>query len=114
MRPGPYAMRPQSTMRHLYTGLALWCVGIQVAFLVLAILQSRAQVVSTRTFQLAAVFMAVFALAVHSLLVMHFIGSMKWIQQSGPTAGVEDTQSCGERGSRARSSRCWCSRCSSP
>ena len=88
MRPGPY-----SAMRHLYSGLALWCLAIQVAFLVLAVVQPRHGVVSPRAFQLSAVFMAVFTLAVHSILIIHFIGSMKWIQQSGPTAGVEDTES---------------------
>ena len=79
-------------MRHLYTGLAAWNVLLQVAFLVLAFLQEGTPVVGPRAFQLAAVFTSVFCLVVHSLLIIHFIGSMKWIQQSGPTAGLDDTR----------------------
>jgi hypothetical protein len=79
-------------MRHLYTGLAFWNLLLQAAFLVLAFLQDGTLVVSPRAFQLAAVFVAVFCLVVHSLLIIHFIGSMKWMQQSGPTAGIEDTK----------------------
>jgi hypothetical protein len=43
-------------------------------------------------FQLVAVFVALFGCTIQSLLMAHFVGSMKWIQQSGPTAGVEDTK----------------------
>ncbi len=79
-------------MRRIYTGLSIWNLLIQTAFLVLVVAQAGSPVVSERTFLLAALFAPVFCLIVHSLLVMHFIGSMKWIQQSGPTAGIEDTQ----------------------
>ena len=79
-------------MRGLYTGLAGWNVALLAAFAVVAAMQSDSGPLSDRSFQLLAVFTAVFACLVHSLLVIHFIGSMKWIQQSGPTAGMDDTK----------------------
>ena len=79
-------------MHNLYTGLALWNLLVLGAFAVLSVLQARGPVIDGHSFQLAAVFSAVFCCIVHSVLVAHFIGSMKWIQQSGPTAGIEDTK----------------------
>ena len=79
-------------MRQLYSGLAIWNLLVQAGFLVLVVLQAGTPVVSPRAFLLSAMFVPVFCLIVHSLLIVHFIGSMKWIQQSGPTAGIDDTQ----------------------
>lgn len=79
-------------MRGLYTGLAVWNVIVLAAFAVLAIVQSVSHPLGERSFQLLAVFAGVFCCLVHSLLVIHFIGSMKWIEQSGPTAGLDDTK----------------------
>ena len=81
-----------SMMKGLYTGLAVWNAILLAAFAVVAALQVHSAPLAPRAFQLLAVFTAVFCCLVHSLLVIHFIGSMKWIQQSGPTAGIEDTQ----------------------
>lgn len=85
-------MRERSVMRGLYTGLGVWNVILLTTFAVVAVLQLSSQPLGDRAFQLFAVFTAVFCCLVHSLLVIHFIGSMKWIQQSGPTAGMEDTK----------------------
>lgn len=79
-------------MKGLYTGLAIWNAAAQGAFCGLAIASAQTEVVSPRAFQLLALFAGVFCLLVQSLLIVHFIGSMKWIQQSGPTAGLDDTK----------------------
>ncbi len=79
-------------MKSLYTGLGLWNVGVLLAFAVLLIVQHTQGLMAPHSFQIAAVFVAVFCCLVHSLLVVHFIGTMKWIQQSGPTAGLDEHQ----------------------
>ena len=79
-------------MRALYTGLAIWNLGLQIAFLVLTIVHAISPVVTEFQFPMIAMFVAFFSLIIHSLLIIHFIGSMKWIQQSGPTAGIDDTR----------------------
>ena len=79
-------------MKSLYTGLGIWNVGVLTIFAVLLIVQHTHGLMAPHSFQLAAVFVAVFCCLVHSLLVAHFIGTMKWIQQSGPTAGLDDEQ----------------------
>lgn len=79
-------------MSGLYTGLASWNILVLAAFAVLGTLDATGVAVDSRTLQIAALFSAFFCCLVHSLLVVHFIGSMKWIQQSGPTAGIDDTK----------------------
>jgi hypothetical protein len=79
-------------MFQIYTGLALWNLAVLTGFAVLAVGQVVGGWVAPHTFQLLAFFMAFFCCLVHCLLIAHFIGSMKWIQQSGPTAGIEDTK----------------------
>ena len=79
-------------MFQIYSGLALWNLAVLTGFAVLAVGQLTGGWVAPHTFQLVAFFMAFFCCLVHCLLIAHFIGSMKWIQQSGPTAGIEDTK----------------------
>ncbi len=79
-------------MLQIYTGLALWNLAVLTGFAVLAAGQVASSWIAPHTFQLLAFFMAFFCCLVHCLLVAHFMGSMKWIQQSGPTAGIEDTK----------------------
>ncbi len=80
-------------MGGIYTGLAVWNLIVLTAFAVLGALRSAgSEIVDMRTYQVLALFAAVFCCLVHSILVAHFIGTMKWIQQSGPTAGIEDTK----------------------
>lgn len=79
-------------MRRIYTGLAIWNLLFLTAFAGFGAAHVLADVGSTRFFQGAALFTAVFCCLIQSMLIIHFIGSMKWIQQSGPTAGIEDTK----------------------
>lgn len=79
-------------MRGLYTGLASWNLVVLLGFAVLGLLEQLGTPIGSRSLQVAALFSAFFCCLVQSLLVVHFIGSMKWIQQSGPTAGIEDTK----------------------
>ena len=80
-------------MRAIYLGLAIWNLLVLTAFAVLGTIQAvTGGVIETRPYQIFALFSAFFCCLVQSLLVAHFIGSMKWIQQSGPTAGIEDTK----------------------
>ena len=78
-------------MGRIYTGLVAWNLAVLGAAGVLGFL-ARAGVLEPRVHRLSGLFAAVFACLVHSLLVVHFVGSMKWIQQTGPTAGLEDTK----------------------
>ncbi|MDJ0976732.1 MAG: hypothetical protein QNJ98_19915 [Planctomycetota bacterium] len=79
-------------MRGLYTGLASWNLVVLLGFAVLGLVDQLGVHVDSRSLQVAALFSAFFCCLVQSILVAHFIGSMKWIQQSGPTAGIEDTK----------------------
>ena len=79
-------------MRGLYTGLATWNLLVLTGFAVLGLLDELGVGIGSRSLQVAALFSAFFCCLVQSMLVAHFIGSMKWIQQSGPTAGIEDTK----------------------
>jgi len=80
-------------MGGIYTGLAVWNLIVLTGFAVLgAVRAQHGDVVDIRTYQILALFAAVFCCLVHSILVAHFIGTMKWIQQSGPTAGIDDTK----------------------
>ncbi len=79
-------------MRGLYTGLASWNLAVLLGFFVIGLLDELGVGIDSRSMQVAALFSAFFCCLVHSMLVAHFIGSMKWIQQSGPTAGIEDTK----------------------
>lgn len=76
-------------MRRIYTALVLWNLAIWAAAAVLGLGSGTEQ---AHLHRLAGLFAAVFNGLVHSLLIIHFIGSMKWIQQTGPTAGLEDTK----------------------
>jgi hypothetical protein len=76
----------------LYTGLAVWNLLALLGLGVLGVVREIRGTPSVETFQVCALFAAVFCCLVHTLLIAHFVGSMKWIQQSGPTAGVEDTK----------------------
>jgi len=79
-------------MHAIYTGLAVWNLTFLLGFLGLGVLREWRGQPEVHVFQLAAVFVALFCCTVQTLLVAHFVGSMKWIQQSGPTAGIEDTK----------------------
>ena len=88
-------MRPPgkpSGMRTLYTGLGIWNAMFLTAYAVFSVMHVEGGAGSERAWQLAGFFAACFCCVVQSLLIIHFIGSMKWIQQSGPTAGIEDTK----------------------
>lgn len=78
-------------MGRIYTGLVAWNLALLGVAGGLGALV-RAGALEPRIHRLAGLFAAVFACLVHSLLVVHFVGSMKWIQQTGPTAGLEDTK----------------------
>jgi len=78
-------------MGRIYTGLVAWNLAVLGAAGTLGVLV-RAGVLEAHVHRLAGLFAAVFGCLVHSILVAHFIGSMKWIQQTGPTAGLEDTK----------------------
>lgn len=79
-------------MYSIYTGLAVWNLLILGAFSVLAVLQMSGAGLGSDAFQLAGAVAAVFCCVVQTLVIAHFVGSMKWIQQSGPTAGMDDTK----------------------
>lgn len=79
-------------MRDLYTGLALWNLVVLAVTSVLGVVSSPEGPVTPEVHKTLGLFAAVFCCLVHSILVTHFIGSMKWIQQTGPTAGIEDTK----------------------
>ncbi|MFM8979224.1 MAG: hypothetical protein ACKOSS_01990, partial [Planctomycetia bacterium] len=79
-------------MRGLYSGLALWNLVVLAVTAVLGVVSSPEGPVTPEAHKTLGLFAAVFCCLVHSILVTHFIGSMKWIQQTGPTAGIEDTQ----------------------
>ena len=79
-------------MRAIYTGLALWNLLVLGTFAGLGVLRAQGSGLDFRAFQVLGLFAAFFCCLVQSLLVAHFIGSMKWIQQSGPTAGIDDTK----------------------
>ena len=79
-------------MHGLYTGLALWNVLLLGATAVLGVLTGEGLPVDPGVHRFFGLFTAFFTIAVQSILVTHFIGSMKWIQQVGPTAGVDDTK----------------------
>ena len=78
-------------MGRIYTGLVAWNLAVLGAAGTLGLLV-RADALEPRVHRLGGLFAAVFACLVHSLLVVHFVGSMKWIQQTGPTAGLADTK----------------------
>jgi hypothetical protein len=78
-------------MRRIYAGLMAWNLALLAATGILGALV-RADLASASAHRLAGLFTAVFGCLVHSLLIIHFIGSMKWIQQSGPTAGLTDLE----------------------
>lgn len=79
-------------MHGLYTGLASWNLVVLAVTAVLGALTSEDGPVAPQVHKTLGLFAAVFCCLVHSILVTHFIGSMKWIQQTGPTAGIEDTK----------------------
>jgi hypothetical protein len=79
-------------MRGLYTGLASWNLVLLAVTAVLGALTGPDGPVTPQVHKTMGLFAAVFCCLVHSILVTHFIGSMKWIQQTGPTAGIEDTK----------------------
>lgn len=76
----------------IYTGLAAWNLLVLAGFGVLSVFQALGDGLTPAAYNLAGVFAAVFGCVVQTLLIAHFVGSMKWIQQSGPTAGVADTR----------------------
>ena len=78
-------------MGRIYTGLVAWNLAVLAAAGVLGVLV-RADLLEPRVHRLGGLFATVFACLIHSLLVVHFVGSMKWIQQTGPTAGLDDTK----------------------
>jgi hypothetical protein len=79
-------------MRRIYTALVAWNLAILAVagFLGAAVALGMAP---ARAHELSGLFAALFGCLVHSLLIAHFIGSMKWIQQTGPTAGMEEAES---------------------
>jgi energy-converting hydrogenase Eha subunit A len=79
-------------MRGLYSGLALWNLLVLGVTAVLGALAGEGGPVSPEVHRVLGLFAAVFCCLVHSILITHFIGSMKWIQQTGPTAGIDDTK----------------------
>lgn len=81
-----------TAMRSIYTGLAIWNLAILGFFAVLSVLRLLGSGIPDHAHQLVGFGAAFFCCLVQSLLIIHFIGSMKWIQQSGPTAGIEDTK----------------------
>lgn len=79
-------------MRGLYTGLALWNLLVLAVTAVMGTLTGAGLPLPSEAHRLMGLFAAVFCCLVHSILITHFIGTMKWIQQTGPTAGIEDTK----------------------
>ena len=79
-------------MRGLYSGLATWNLLVLAVTAVLGALTGEGGPVEPHVHKVLGLFAAVFCCLVHSILITHFIGSMKWIQQTGPTAGLEDTK----------------------
>lgn len=79
-------------MQGLYTGLALWNLAFLAVAAVLGVLAGDGLPVEPATHRTVGFLAAFFALLVQSILVTHFIGTMKWIQQIGPTAGLDDTK----------------------
>jgi energy-converting hydrogenase Eha subunit A len=75
-------------MRGLYSGLALWNLLVLGVTAVLGALTGAGGPVSPETHRVLGLFAAVFCCLVHSILITHFIGSMK----TGPTAGIDDTK----------------------
>jgi hypothetical protein len=76
-------------MQGLYTGLAIWNLALLA---VTAGVGALGGGLDPQVHRLLGFFATLFGLLVQSILVTHFIGSMKWIQQVGPTAGVADTK----------------------
>lgn len=79
-------------MHGLYSGLALWNLLVLAVTAVLGALTGAGGPVAPEVHKTLGLFAAVFCCLTHTLLITHFVGSMKWIQQTGPTAGVEDTK----------------------
>jgi hypothetical protein len=79
-------------MPSLYLGLGLWNLGVFAGAGALGWLAHGRGSVEPRLHVLAGLFAAFFACLVHSILMAHFIGTMKWIQQTGPRAGLADTK----------------------
>jgi hypothetical protein len=79
-------------MQGLYTGLALWNLLLLSAAALLGVFAGEGGAVDPQVHRLVGFFATLFGLLVQSILVTHFIGTMKWIQQVGPTAGVDDTK----------------------
>ena len=79
-------------MQGLYTGLALWNLALLAVASGLGAFAGADGGVDPQVHRLVGFFATLFGLLVQSILVTHFIGTMKWIQQVGPTAGVEDTK----------------------
>jgi len=80
-------------MRGLYSGLATWNLIVLAVTAVLGAFTGEGGAVEPQVHKVLGLFAAVFCCLVHSLLITHFIGSMKWIEQTGPTAGIADTKS---------------------
>jgi hypothetical protein len=79
-------------MQGLYTGLALWNLLFLAVAAVLGVLAGEGLPVEPALHRTVGFLAAFFALLVQSILITHFIGTMKWIQQIGPTAGLDDTK----------------------
>jgi hypothetical protein len=79
-------------MRGLYAGLAAWNLVVLAITAVLGAVAGEGGLVTPEVHKTLGLFAAVFCCLVHSILITHFIGSMKWIQQTGPTAGIDDTK----------------------
>lgn len=79
-------------MRGLYTGLGLWNLLVLAVTATTGALAGEGLPISRETHRVLGLFAAVFCCLVHSILITHFIGSMKWLQQTGPTAGLDDTK----------------------
>jgi hypothetical protein len=76
-------------VRRIYTALTVWYLVALVTAGTLGVLGER---VGERAHALAGLFAAFFGCLVPSLLIVHFIGSMKWIQQTGVAAALPDTK----------------------
>jgi hypothetical protein len=76
-------------MRRIYIGLTVWNLAVLAAVSVLAVLPG----IPPRTHALAGLFSVVFACLTHSLLLVHFIGSMWWMRQEATTSGLGDVRS---------------------
>jgi hypothetical protein len=77
-------------VRRIYVGLATWNLLIWLGASVAALLPGDP--LGARAHALLGLFAAFFACLVPSILIAHFIGSMKWMQQTGRGAGIPDAQ----------------------